>query len=174
MGYRLLHSSAVAPSRRVQGPGGRRVRGAGIAAAGAAGFTIIELLVVTLIVAALAAIALPAFAGQRQKAVDAVAQELARTAETTAETIAADRGGEYGSVTIDELHRFEPAIPIATDAKPAYLSAATSGSSEYTLTVTAVNGDEFTIRRDSTGVVTRECASPVAKTGCSGGEHSTW
>jgi type IV pilus assembly protein PilE len=151
-----------------------RARIAGIAAAGAAGFTIIEVLVAMLIIAVLAAIALPAFAGQKTKAVDASAQELARTAETAAETIAADRGGEYAGVTVDELHRFEPAIPITADAKPAYLSAATQGPSEYSLTVTAVTRDEFTIRRDSTGVITRECVSPVAKTGCSGGEHGTW
>jgi len=129
---------------------------------------------VILIIAVLAAIAIPAFLGQRQKAVDAQAQELARTAETTAETIAADRGGEYSTVTTEELHRYEPSIPIATGTKAAYLSAATQGPSEYSLTVTAVNGDEFTIRRDSTGAITRECASPVEKTGCSGGEHGTW
>lgn len=127
-----------------------------------------------LIIGVLAAIALPAFAGQRQKAVDADAQELARTAETTAETIGAEHDAEYATVTVDELHRFEPAIPIVASATPAYLSAATPGASEYSLTVTAVNGDEFTIRRDSTGAVTRECASPVAKTGCSGDEHGTW
>ena len=164
MGYRSPHErSGSSPSRAA------RLRGAD-----ECGFTIIEVLIVTLIIAALAAIALPAFAGQKGKAVDADAQELARTAETAAETIAADNGGNYDTVSVDELHRYEPAIPVATEAKPAYLSATTHGASEYSLTVTASNGDEFTIRRDAAGSVTRECASPVAKTGCSGGEHSSW
>jgi type IV pilus assembly protein PilA len=167
MGYRSPHErSGSSPTRRVPAV---RLRGAG-----EHGFTLIEVLVVVLVIAALAAIALPAFAGQKHKAVDADAQELARTAETAAETIGADNGGSYDSVTVDELHRYEPAIPLATEAKPAYLSAATHGASEYSLTVTANNGDEFTIRRDATGGVTRECASPDAKNGCSGGEHSTW
>lgn len=167
MGYRSPHErSGSSPSRRAHAVRPR--------AAGDCGFTIIEVLVVTLIIAALAAIALPAFATQKGKAVDADAQELARTAETAAETIAADNGGSYDTVTVDELHRYEPAIPVGTEAKPAYLSAATHGASEYSLTVTANNGDEFTIRRDATSNVTRECASPVTKTGCSGGEHSTW
>jgi type IV pilus assembly protein PilA len=166
MGYRSPHErSGSSPSRHVP------VR---LRAAGEDGFTIIEVLIVTLIVAALAAIALPAFAGQKPKAVDADAQELARTAQTAAETIGADNGGSYDSVTVGELHRYEPAIPVATEAKPAYLSATTHGASEYSLTVIASDGDEFTIRRDAAGGVTRECASPVAKNGCSGGEHSTW
>jgi type IV pilus assembly protein PilA len=167
MGNRSPHErSGSSPSRRAPA---LRLR-----AAGESGFTLIEVLIVVLIIGALAAIALPAFAGQKQKAVDADAQELARTAETAAETIAADNGGNYDSVTVDEVHRYEPAIPVGTEAKPPYLSATTHGSSEYSLTVTANSGDEFTIRRDAAGGVTRECASPVAKTGCSGGEHSTW
>jgi prepilin-type N-terminal cleavage/methylation domain-containing protein len=162
-------SSAVVPTRRAE-----RLRTLLAGGATSEGFTIIELLVVILIVAVLAAIALPLFLGQEHKAVDAQAQEMARTAETTAETIAVDTGGEYNDVTVDELHHYEPALPITSSAKPAYVSTATHGASEYSLTITAVTGDEFTIRRDGTGAITRECASPLAKTGCSGGEHGTW
>ncbi|HEY5529884.1 MAG TPA: prepilin-type N-terminal cleavage/methylation domain-containing protein [Thermoleophilia bacterium] len=55
------------------------------------GFTLIELLVV-IIVAILALIAIPTFLGQRQKAQDAAAKSLIRTAATAIEPDVCRRG----------------------------------------------------------------------------------
>jgi type IV pilus assembly protein PilA len=138
------------------------------------GFTLIELLAVILIIGILAAIAIPSFLNQKGKAIDSQAKQLARTAETTAETIGVENNGNYENVTTTELNRTEPTIRIAPSTTTAYLSAATSTKTEYSVTAKATNGDELTISRSPAGAVTRTCVSPVTKIGCSGGATASW
>jgi type IV pilus assembly protein PilA len=117
------------------------------------GFTLVELLVVMLILALLAAIAIPSFFNQRDKARDADAKESVRTAQTAIETYAIDANGEYTGATTAALVKIEETLNDAP--KPVVVT--NQGGKTYTLMVESLTGNTFTINRASDGRTTLTC-----------------
>jgi type IV pilus assembly protein PilA len=125
---------------------------------GESGFTLVELLVVMLILGLLAAIAIPAFFNQRNKAKDADAKSSVRTAETAMETFATDNNGKYTGVTVGDLTNIEPTL---TDVGANLTLPAAATDDTYTVQVksSAPNANLFQISRATGGVTSLRCGT---------------
>jgi type IV pilus assembly protein PilA len=135
---------------------------------GEQGFTLVELLVVMLILGLLAAIAIPSFFNQRDKARDADAKTLARTAQTAMETYSTDNGGSYASATAANLITIEETLNEAdlTGVEDGDALTVASTADTYSVTVDSKNTpNDFTISRTATGTTNLTC-TVAASDGC--------
>jgi type IV pilus assembly protein PilA len=133
------------------------------------GFTLIELLVVILIIGILAAIALPAFLGQRAKGQDGEAKSNARNLVSHVESCYAQKQDYTDCVTAAALNPTGLEIGESTGEVEA---EAAGGGDTYVITAHSRSGNTFTITKETDGTSTRSCdASGAGNGGCDG---SNW
>jgi type IV pilus assembly protein PilA len=127
------------------------------------GFTLIELLVVILIIGILAAIAIPSFLNQRDKANDADGKAVARSAQTAMETHLTDSPTQ--SYTGGDPARLKLIETSLNDANALTAVPTTDGKGYAVSEKSDPTGNVFTITRAADGKVTRTCTT-AGKGGC--------
>ena len=124
------------------------------------GFTLIELLVVILIIGILAAIALPAFLGQKSKGQDADAKSTARNVASQLESCYANNGSYVPCAPSgNKIENQDTGLDLS--------NTAVSGlaANDYTIASTSKSGNVFTIKKTAGGAAVRTCTT-AGQGGC--------
>ena len=133
------------------------------------GFTLIELLVVILIIGILAAIALPAFLGQRAKGQDGEAKSNARNLVSQVESCYTQTQDYQVCDAEDDLGN--TGLTYGTEA--GQVSASSSDKDGYTVTAVSESENTFLITKDpETGALSRSCTEAGTDNG--GCNSSEW
>jgi type IV pilus assembly protein PilA len=131
------------------------------------GFTLIELLVVILIIGILAAIAIPSFISQKDKANDAAAKSYVRSMQTAEETYFTDNNSYAPNLAA--LVTIEPTLSDYPTGSASDVTV-TPGTNTFAVAAKSKGGSAvtYTITRSSAGAISRTCA-PAGSGGCNSG-----